>query len=335
MPGASSIVWYHSWSAMSAGRPSRSAWGNIDAMLSDRGLYAIPPMIRRARNWSCAPISGSDTSTNDFSAISWRSSRSTSESGTKRCFYRTSEAYLYDLTAFAMSATKEPYLRALTAAVAPPGPDPRLRLRNRQRWLAPARGRLPRGVRRLRQPEHAVPALEAPPQGVGRDRARPRSRAGARRLRSCLCLRRDRARRPNPVAFLGELEARARLVLVNLLEPAADETTLHHPLPLPVLLDHAATHGLRRYGRYHARSHLVLYAPGTRSHWSRSAGGSPRDSRAAARRPQTTNPRITARRPFHGPPPAAGNSNRLPAWTRANPVANIIRWSVASLSTHH
>jgi hypothetical protein len=35
-------------------------------------------------------------------------------------FYRSSTAYLYDLTVFAMSATKEPYLHELARAVDPP-----------------------------------------------------------------------------------------------------------------------------------------------------------------------------------------------------------------------
>ena len=38
----------------------------------------------------------------------------------ERTFYRTSEGYLYNLTAFAMTATKLPYLHELTALV-PPG----------------------------------------------------------------------------------------------------------------------------------------------------------------------------------------------------------------------
>ena len=40
--------------------------------------------------------------------------------GDPQRLYRESLAYLYDLTVFAMSRTKEPYLDALAAAVAPP-----------------------------------------------------------------------------------------------------------------------------------------------------------------------------------------------------------------------
>ena len=38
-------------------------------------------------------------------------------------FYRTSEGYLYNLTAFAMSGTKLPYLQTLIGLVPPPAPQ--------------------------------------------------------------------------------------------------------------------------------------------------------------------------------------------------------------------
>ena len=40
--------------------------------------------------------------------------------GDEQSFYRTSQGYLYDLTAFAASGTKLPYLEALVKAVPPP-----------------------------------------------------------------------------------------------------------------------------------------------------------------------------------------------------------------------
>jgi SAM-dependent methyltransferase len=70
----------------------------------------------------------------------------------------------------------------------------------------------------------------------------------------------------DPFAFMANLERLARLVVVNFLEPLPDEPDVHHELPIPALLDHAAARRLRRYRRYHGRSHLVLYEaePGSR-----------------------------------------------------------------------
>ena len=64
----------------------------------------------------------------------------------------------------------------------------------------------------------------------------------------------------DPFAFLDSLERLARVVIVNFLEPSPDEPDVHqHELPIPELLDHAAHRRLRRYRRYHDRSHLVVY----------------------------------------------------------------------------
>jgi SAM-dependent methyltransferase len=70
----------------------------------------------------------------------------------------------------------------------------------------------------------------------------------------------------DPFAFLANLEGLARLVVVNFLEPLPDEPDVHHELPIPRLLEHAAGRRLRRYRIYHGRSHLVLYGggPGSR-----------------------------------------------------------------------
>ena len=48
-------------------------------------------------------------------------------------------------------------------------------------------------------------------------------------------------------------------MVVNFLEPEPGETHLHHELPIPALLRHAARRGLRHYRAHHGRSHLVLY----------------------------------------------------------------------------
>jgi hypothetical protein len=66
----------------------------------------------------------------------------------------------------------------------------------------------------------------------------------------------------DPFGFLGALEGLAKLVVVNLLEPLPDEPDVHHELPIPALLDHAAARRLRRYRLYHGRSNLVAYESG-------------------------------------------------------------------------
>ena len=63
----------------------------------------------------------------------------------------------------------------------------------------------------------------------------------------------------DPVAFLQRLEARASLVVVNLLEPDPDDTHLHRPLPVRRLLDRATRMGLVHHHRYGGRSHLLAY----------------------------------------------------------------------------
>jgi SAM-dependent methyltransferase len=191
--------------------------------------------------------------------------------------YRTSQAYLYDLTVFAMSRTKEPYLRTLARAVAPParvldygcgiGSDGLLLLEagyrvefadfdspstEYLRWRLDHRG--------LEAPFHD---LDTDPPGDGFD----------------LAYAFDVIEHvPDPLAFLGGLESRARLVLVNFLE-GEDDNPLHERLDVAALLEYAAGRGLRGYRVYHGRSHLVLYEPGRRARFSPAAR-----ARAHARR---------------------------------------------------
>lgn len=183
------------------------------------------------------------------------------EIGDEQLLYRRSEAYLYNLTAFAMTGTKEPYLRALTEAVAPGarvldygcgiGADgvrlleagydvsfadfdnPSTRY---LRWRLARRGR--------EAPIHDLDAA-SPPGGFD------------------LAFAFDVIEHvPDAFAFLAMLERQARLVLVNLLEPLPGETDLHHPLPVAALLRHAAARGPLLYELHHGRSHLVLYGQG-------------------------------------------------------------------------
>jgi 2-polyprenyl-3-methyl-5-hydroxy-6-metoxy-1,4-benzoquinol methylase len=174
-------------------------------------------------------------------------------------FYRTSRAYLYDLTAFAMSGTKLPYLREIEVRVPPParlldygcgiGSDGLALLEagydvefadfdnpstKYLRWRLERRG--------LSAPLHDLDA--GVPTGYD------------------LAYAFDVIEHvPDSTAMLGELERRARLVAVNLLEAADDEPEMHHDLPLGELLAHTAGHRVVSYGLHHGRSHLVIYGP--------------------------------------------------------------------------
>jgi SAM-dependent methyltransferase len=204
--------------------------------------------------------------------------RELEELGDEATLYRTSQAYLYDLTVFAMSATKVPYLERLTQAVPPGarvldygcgiGADGLLLLEQGYRVefadfdspsVAYLRWRLEhRGL------EAPIYDLDGAPPPTGFD----------------LAYAFDVIEHvPDPFAFLVELESRAALVLVNFLEAEPCETPLHHELDVPGLLDHAAANGLRAYELHHGRSNLVLYEPGRRSRFSAAAR-----ARARARR---------------------------------------------------
>src|SRR4051794_21963525 len=180
------------------------------------------------------------------------------QTGDEQLLYRSSRMYLYNLTAFAMSRTKEPYLRDLTDVV-------------------------PRGARILDYGcgigSDGLLLLEAGYDVGFADFANPsvdylRWRLRKRGLEAPI-YDLDRAPPPpdwdaaysfdviehveDPFAFLGGLERLARIVVVNFLEPLTHEPDVHHELPIAALLDYAATKRLRRYRVYYGRSHLVLY----------------------------------------------------------------------------
>jgi SAM-dependent methyltransferase len=172
-------------------------------------------------------------------------------------FYLTSKAYLYNLTAFAMTGTKLPYLHELTSRVARGarlldygcgiGSDGLLLLEagyrvefadfdnpsvEYLRWRLAQRG--------LQAPIHDLNT--GVPGGF--------DAAYAFDVIEHV---------PDPFAFLGEMEQRAKLVVVNFLEPEPGDQDLHHELPIRELLDHVGRHRLRHYALLYGRSHLVLY----------------------------------------------------------------------------
>ena len=180
------------------------------------------------------------------------------ELGDEQLLYRRSEAYLYNLTAFAMTGTKLPYLRDVAQLALPGarvldygcgiGSDGLLLLEmgyrvefadfdnpstRYLRWRLERRG--------LEAPVHDLDAGPAP-HGFE------------------LAYAFDVIEHvPDAFAFLAAMESAAALVLVNLLEPKEGETALHRELPLRAILDRARTHGLVRYRRYHESSHVVAY----------------------------------------------------------------------------
>jgi SAM-dependent methyltransferase len=173
--------------------------------------------------------------------------------------YRTSEAYLYNLTAFAMTQTKAPYLEMLARAVAPGarlldygcgiGSDG-LALLEAGFRVAFADFDNP-SIRYLRwRLEHR--GLQAEIYDLDRDEI-PTGFDLAYAFDVIEHV-------DDPFAFLEQLERRARLVLVNFLEDDDEDTRLHRSLPISALVRHAAHHRLRRYRRFHGgRSHVVLY----------------------------------------------------------------------------
>lgn len=176
----------------------------------------------------------------------------------EEAFYRTSRMYLYDLTVFAMTGTKAPYLADLLAQVRPGaslldygcgiGADG-LRLADAGYQVSFADFANPSTEylrwRLARRGMHAdVYDLDADKIPSGFDAAYSFDVI---------------EHVEDPFAFLAELEQRAELVAVNFLEEDPHDTDLHRPLPIPALLDHAAASGLLHYRKYHDRSHFVVY----------------------------------------------------------------------------
>jgi SAM-dependent methyltransferase len=177
--------------------------------------------------------------------------------GDEEAFYRSSQAYLYNLTAFAMTGTKLPYLRELIA-------------------------RVPAGARLLDYGcgigSDGLLLLEAGYRVEFADFDNPsteylRWRLGRRGLEAPIHDLDDHVPEgffaafafdviehvKDPVAFLSEMEQRARLVEVNFLESEPGDQELHHHLDVSPLVAHAARRRLQLYRVLHGRSHLVIY----------------------------------------------------------------------------
>lgn len=179
--------------------------------------------------------------------------------GDEDLFYRTSEGYLYDLTAFAMSGTKAPYLRLLTERV-PPGS----RVLDYGCGIGSDGLALLEAGYRVEFADFSNPSTEylrwrleqrgfdAPVHDL--DVGVPDGFAAAYSFDVIEHVR-------EPLEFLEQLERRAELVEVNFLEFDANEQYLHYELPIARLLRHVAGLGLEEYQVLYGSSHIVLYRP--------------------------------------------------------------------------
>ncbi|MHB8467523.1 MAG: glycosyltransferase, partial [Acidimicrobiales bacterium] len=190
-------------------------------------------------------------------------------------FYRTSQAYLYDLTAFASWGTKVPYVKALKRFV-PAGStvldygcgigSDGLRLMDEGYTVAFADYDNPSTAYLRWRLAHR--GIEASVFDV--DDGVPGGFDAA--ISFDVVEHVD-----DPWAFLDGLEQRAAIVALNLLDHVPTDTHPHKRLPVAAMLDHAAARGLLWYRRYHGRSHLMIYRAagpgGLRSRLQRRVGG--------------------------------------------------------------
>jgi SAM-dependent methyltransferase len=179
--------------------------------------------------------------------------------GEEETLYRTSQAYLYNLTAFAMTGTKLPYLRMLVARLPPGarvldygcgiGSDGLMLLEAGYRVEFADFDNPSTAYLRWRLAQRG---LDAPIHDL--DRHVPDGFDAAYAFDVIEHV-------PDPYRFLGEMERRAALVEVNFLEFDPNEQELHHELPIDDLLRHVADRDLRAYRVLHGTSHVVLYRP--------------------------------------------------------------------------
>jgi GT2 family glycosyltransferase/2-polyprenyl-3-methyl-5-hydroxy-6-metoxy-1,4-benzoquinol methylase len=178
-------------------------------------------------------------------------------------FYRTSQAYLYDLTVFAMSGTKRPY-RSAIRRLCPPG----------SRLLDYGCGIGSDGLR-LIDAGYQVDFADFDNPSVEYLRWRLKQRgldATIFDIESPADERRFTSREhdlvycfdviehvEDPVAFLARLESCADLVAVNFLEPREDDVHVHKRLPMKELLAHVTNRGIEHYALHYGRSHFVIY----------------------------------------------------------------------------
>jgi GT2 family glycosyltransferase/2-polyprenyl-3-methyl-5-hydroxy-6-metoxy-1,4-benzoquinol methylase len=181
-------------------------------------------------------------------------------------FYRTTDAYLYDLTAFAMWDTKLPYFEAIKAAVAPGARllDYGCGIGTDGLRLVDAGFRV--GFAEFDNPSSKYLRWRLDRRGLGAPRAEVYDVDGHVPGGFDLAYSIDVIEHvEDPWAFLAGLEARAPIVAVNFLEDADDHNHRHphHSLPITELLAHCEERGIITQRTYHGgRSHFVIYRSG-------------------------------------------------------------------------
>jgi SAM-dependent methyltransferase len=179
--------------------------------------------------------------------------------GDEERLYRNSRAYLYNLTVFAMSGTKLPYLEVLMSHL-----DPGARVLDYGCGIG----------------SDGLLLLEAGFDVAFADFANPsvdylRWRLERRGFEAQIFDLDDEVPTgfdaafaydviehvPRPLVLIGEMERRAEIVQFNLLEFDAHEQELHYRLPINRILVHAARHDLKSYEVFYGTSHLLLYRP--------------------------------------------------------------------------
>jgi SAM-dependent methyltransferase len=181
------------------------------------------------------------------------------ELGDEKRFYRTSFAYLYNLTAFAMTETKLPYLSELARHL-----QPGARVLDYGCGIGSDGLMLLEAGHRVEFADFDNPSTTYLRWRLGRRGFE----APVHRVDGHVPADFDAAfsfdvieHVDDPFAFLDELESRAALVAVNFLEPVPGEPGFHHDLPVSELLGRIARLRLVSYMFLHERSHLVVYRP--------------------------------------------------------------------------
>jgi SAM-dependent methyltransferase len=175
----------------------------------------------------------------------------------EREFYRTSQTYLYNLTAFAMTGTKLPYLDILTSHVplgsrlldygCGIGSDGLMLLEAGYRVEFADFDNPSTEYLRWRLKQRS---LDAPIYDIDGEIPGGFDAAYAFDVIEHVA---------DPYAFIREMEKRAALIEVNLLEFDPNEQDLHHELPIGALVRYAASRHLELYRVLHGTSHLVVY----------------------------------------------------------------------------
>ena len=179
----------------------------------------------------------------------------------EKTLYHTSKAYLYNLTAFAMTATKIPYLDILVSRLEPGsrvldygcgiGSDGLLLLEAGFRVEFADFNNPSTTYLRWRLQQRGLDA-----QIHDLDVSVPGGFDAAFAFDVIEHV-------PDPYGFLREMEQRAALVEVNFLEFDPHEQDIHHELPIRDLVRYAALQRLELYKVLYGTSHLVLYRPGS------------------------------------------------------------------------